>query len=515
MLRTNVALVLLAATLGAAMQFEDEESVDGVPSSADAAQPPSTETITATGNLDAPRTVGLPFAGQPGLVSSVDVEIGDTVEDGDVLARVDQRPAKSRIRRAEAGVKAAKASLRIATEGDTPAQRALSQANITVAIQELANAQQAVYQARETFRVSAVGQHRLVDAAANELQAAQRDVSRRATATVARAQTTPVVPPGASTESRLRVLSASIEASSSRSAVAEADAGLVAAAYRRATTVLANRQAIRRLQNQVTLAARNLQVARNTAALSAEGGTAGEIDRAKAEIAHARAELIDGWEALDDTVLRAPFKGTVVDIAGDVGETPVGAVRGTSVLGAGVPGSVENRNPATQAGFVVLADLTHKSVTAKVAEAEIGKIAVGQPVIVTFPGTGATVPGVVRAIAPQESVVNNVVAYNVAVTLDESAATLKLGQSATVRITTGEGPRPRVVPNSAIVRVGEHSVVQVRRGERLVKIPVTARPLDDSTSEISSPLLQADDVVVSTPGDSQEKGRREDDPAGD
>lgn len=290
--------------------------------------------------------------------------------------------------------------------------------------------------------------------------------------------------------------------------MAGARSKLTAAATTRDAAALANDQALGRLHHAATLAARRLQAARAAAEVSAEGGTPGQVAAAKALLRDARAQLVDGREAVADTILRAPFKGTVIDIAGGVGETPVGAVRGTSSGGAGGPGVAENRNPATQSGFVVLADLTHKSVTARVAERDVARVRVGQPATVVFPATGARVEGVVRTVAEQETLVDKVVAYNVGVSLKEPAAALRLGQSGSVRILTGEERKPRTVPNAAVLRSGERSLVQVRRGDRLVKLPVTVRPVDDSTSEVSSPLLRPDDeIVLPAPGEDLGVGR--------
>jgi macrolide-specific efflux system membrane fusion protein len=187
-----------------------------------------------------------------------------------------------------------------------------------------------------------------------------------------------------------------------------------------------------------------------------------------------------------------------VDIAGGVGETPIGAVRGTAAASASPngPGAVENRKPATQSGFIILADLTHKYVTAQVDEADVGKIQPGQPANVTFPATGAKVAGTVEKVYEQEIVINNVVEYNVDILLNDVGSTLKLGQSATVQIVTSAKQNVMSVPNAAIIHAGDQSLLQVRRGTQLMKIPVTIGLVGDTATEVSSPLLKAGDVVV-------------------
>jgi multidrug efflux pump subunit AcrA (membrane-fusion protein) len=489
-INTSLALVLLAAAVGAVMQIDNPSAPKPVEQTAVVTQGPVSTTVTTTGNLDSPHTVGLPFSGQPGLVKAIYTKIGDDVKAGDKLAAVDDRPAKAQYQHALAQLQQARGQLLTAQEGETAQEHQLDQANIAASVQDLANAQQAVAHARQQLALDTIEQNRLV-------RAAQRNVTRTASASVDRARqrvsdvTTHPPTLKSDTLTRNRDRARQIQASSSSQAVAQAIA-------QRNNTLLQDEQAIKRAKNEATLAARNLSVARAQAAVNAQGGRAGAIETARGQVADARAAIHDAKIALADTVLRAPFAGKVVDIAGNVGETPVGAVRGTAAASASPngPGAVENRKPATQSGFVILADLTHKYVTAQVDEADVGKIQPGQPANVTFPATGAKVSGTVEKVYEQEIVINNVVEYNVDILLNNVPPTLKLGQSATVQIVTSAKQNVMSVPNAAIIHAGDQSLLQVRRGTQLMKIPVTVGLVGDTSTEVSSPLLKAGDVVV-------------------
>jgi len=96
----------------------------------------------------------------------------------------------------------------------------------------------------------------------------------------------------------------------------------------------------------------------------------------------------------------------------------------------------------------------------------------------------------------QETVVNNVVQYNVGLELEPTPE--KLGQSASVQIVTADRQNVLSVPNAAIVRVGDQSLLQVRRPgqDQDMKIPVTPGLVGDQTTEVTSPLLRAGDVVI-------------------
>ncbi|MGQ0843025.1 MAG: HlyD family efflux transporter periplasmic adaptor subunit [Sporichthyaceae bacterium] len=461
-------------------------------------------TVTAAGNLNAPKTVGLVFADpEPGLVTAVDVEIGDSVKKGQKLAKVDDRPAKNELAAANAAVLAAKAQLVTAKE-----QLRAGRSQVGAAAQIADNAELAVEQAAQRLKLTAGTSKALVRAAERRLDAAGNDVSRSrqrsASASRERTAETKIAPPPPGpteitiTDSRKIALENTVTASTSRSAVAEAGAETVQARTERATALLAAEQEIDAKIGEAELARRNVGVAASAAGLDRRYGTPGVILTAKAAMASAKAQVAAAKTSLSNTVLRAPVEGTIVHVAGSVGETPVSDPRAPSDAAAtpSGPGSVENRRPATGSGFVVMADLTHREVTVLVDEADIGKVEKGQKAVVTFPSTGVRVPGTVRAQDVQETVLNNVLQYRVQIALDEDAATLKLGQSAEVVITTAERKNVLEVPSEAVRQAGDRAVLTVKRGENNVTVPVTVGLVGDTTTEVSSPLLKPGDVVV-------------------
>ena len=500
---TGLALVLLAAAVGAVLQIDDPDAPETPEQTAVVQQGPVASTVSTTGNLNVPRTVGLPFSGQPGLVKTVDVKVGDMVKKGQKLASVDDRNARAQLRHAEASLAAAEAQLLAAREGQTAAEAELDRANIAYTIQQLANAQLALANAREKRREVLREQNALVGSAAESLDRSRRQITRttQASAQRARNSTTPIQPPGPTTitEQRNRERSRSISATTSSAAIDQARGNLVQTEVQANSVLTDANQALRARRHEATLAARQLSIARAQARVNAEGiKRASDVAAARAQIAEAHAQLADARIALANTKLTSPYDGIIVDIAGGVGETPVGAVRGTTAASAvpNGPGSAENRKPATQAGFVILSDMTTKFVTAAVNEADIIKIKEGQPSVVTFPATGSQVKGTVQEIDLQENVVNNVVQYNVKIQLENTQE--KLGQSASVSIVTAARDNVLSVPNSALIKAGDQTLLQVRREGQTqdMKIPVTPGLVGDSTTEVTGPLLRPGDVVI-------------------
>jgi multidrug efflux pump subunit AcrA (membrane-fusion protein) len=356
----------------------------------------------------------------------------------------------------------------------------------------------------------------LIDAQEENLEANLRDRTTLHNATASRtaahnhARTTnsvaanPNFPAVVTTDTRARAAQRqrtnSVTASTTRSQVAQAGVGLVTAQADRATTIVQDQHNLLNAIREAKLARAQVAVAAAADGVVHPGGMVpGLIQQAKGAVADAKAQVGQAQDALDDTVLKAPFKGTILDIAGDVGETPVAAARGNSSPPASPngPGAVEDRRQATQSGFVTLADLSRRVVTAQIAEKDIRKIQTGQSAQVTFPSTGAVLTGTVNAIEPQETVVDHVVQYNVKVDLDNRAANQMLGQSASVVITTASRTNVLKVPSSAVRSGGPgQGVLTVKRGNDFVKLPVTVGLSGDGETEVASPLLKAGDLVL-------------------
>jgi multidrug efflux pump subunit AcrA (membrane-fusion protein) len=504
-INTGLSVILVATAIEGIKTVGNPSQPKPVEQTAEANQGTVATTVSATGNLDAPKTVGLVFAGtQPGLVTDVPVKIGDQVQTGAVLAKVDNRTAVNDLDQATAALGTAKAQLKSAKE-----ELHVNRNQLAAAAQTFKNARLSVFEAKQRFGLDSGNTDGLVGASERELFAARHDLafSRSRTATNSHDATTTATtagsPPVTTTTSATSTdhngqSQASVTASSSRSSVAGAESGVVTQQVNRSSTLLSDHQSVLTAIGQAQLALRNVGVASATNGIDHRYGTPALIASAKAAIASAKVQVAIAKVALDDTVLKAPFAGSIVYVAGNVGETPASAPRGTTAVSAtpNGPGSVEDRDAATQSGFVIMADMTHREVTAQVDEADIGKIKPGQKATVTFPATGAVVTGIVGQQDLQETVINNVVEYNVKIDLAGNAAEEKLGQSSSVVITTAEKDNVLEVPNNAIRQAGNQAVVTVKRGKDYVTVPVTPGLVGDTSTEVTSPMLKPGDIIV-------------------
>ncbi|WP_161628118.1 efflux RND transporter periplasmic adaptor subunit [Microbispora catharanthi] len=211
---------------------------------------------------------------------------------------------------------------------------------------------------------------------------------------------------------------------------------------------------------------------------SGQGGQGGGARlteaQAEAQVSQATTELAEAKEALAGVRIKAPADGTILSVAGTTG----------SRYSSGT--------------FITLGDLDDLQVQAMFTESDIRFLKVGQAATVTLPTQpGQEYPGTVAHIDPTATTSNRLVRYGVTIVLNSRPARLLLGQSATIRVTTGEAADALYVPSQAVRAQGDGTaVVTVADGgtqsRRTVKVGVRG----DSYVEITGGLSEGDQVVL-------------------
>lgn len=426
-----------------------------------------TATVSASGNVSTKRSVGVDFTGSGGIVRAIYVRQGQRVTAGQRLARIDDTSAQQSLRSAQAALASARAQYLTATQGQSAADRERSAAQVAAAKVTLANAQTSLQQAKDSRALDRKQQDALVAAAQDTLDRATGDAARQ------------------SAQSSLR------QARNTRDA-----------------TLLRDDQAVENARGQVASARAALASQQAAAAADAQPARQGSVRTANAQIATAQVQVDQARTALDQTVLRAPAAGTVASISGVVGESSAGGASSGSASGStgsgGASSSASAGSTASSAssasGFVVLTDLGTLQVTANVAEADIARVRVGQQATVSFPASGTTTPGEVTAVDVQQTVSNNVVQYGVTVTLDTpsgGSGTVKLGQTASISITTATKKDVLTVPSSAVTTVGGVSTVSLPGTDGATRTtPVEVGISGNGLTEVVSGLKSGDRVVL-------------------
>jgi HlyD family secretion protein len=166
---------------------------------------------------------------------------------------------------------------------------------------------------------------------------------------------------------------------------------------------------------------------------------------AQAQVAQAEAALAKDRTNLDYSVIRSPVSGVVVNRAVDLGQT-VAASFQTPTL------------------FQIAQDLSKMQIDSSFAEADIGKIKVGQPVqfaVDAFPDR--TFNARVKQVRLNATTLQNVVTYDVVVAVDNPDQILMPGMTAYVGVQVAQRKQVLAVPNAALrFRPGNAAEVATR-----------------------------------------------------
>ncbi len=157
--------------------------------------------------------------------------------------------------------------------------------------------------------------------------------------------------------------------------------------------------------------------------------------------------------------------------------------------------------------FLIATDLTKMQVDANVSESDIGGVKLGAKVRFTVDAFPKRVfEGLVSQIRQSPQTIQNVVTYDVVVSVDNKDLALKPGMTAGTRIIIDQRSQALRVPNAALrFRMGrvtqsrnrQPQVWVLRNGEP-VAVPVTTGLDDDNFTEILSGDIKEDDEVITT-----------------
>ncbi|MEX2222574.1 MAG: efflux RND transporter periplasmic adaptor subunit [Candidatus Rokuibacteriota bacterium] len=156
------------------------------------------------------------------------------------------------------------------------------------------------------------------------------------------------------------------------------------------------------------------------------------LKNAAAQVVQAQASLRQAQVDLERTFIRAPVDGVVVGRSVDVGQTVAASLQAPTL-------------------FTIAQDLRNMQVDTNVDEADVGRVTVGQSATFTvdsFPGRPFT--GEVVQIRKAPLVIQNVVTYDVVVTVKNPELRLLPGMTANVRIVVEEKAGVLQVPNAAL-----------------------------------------------------------------
>ena len=211
-----------------------------------------------------------------------------------------------------------------------------------------------------------------------------------------------------------------------------------------------------------------------------------QVEIAQAQVDQAVATLASAELDLGYTTIYSPVNGIVVSRNVDVGQT-VAASFQTPTL------------------FVIAQDLTQMQVNANVSESDIGGVAEGKPSsfrVDAYPKQ--FFEGTVTQVRNAPINVQNVVTYDVVITVDNRGLKLKPGMTANVTIVTAKQENPLRVPNGALrfrmpgVPV-DRKITQVwvmDESKQVRQVATTSGIADSLFTEITEGTLKEGDTVI-------------------
>ena len=409
--------------------------------------------VSAAGNVEPEAQVALSFD-VAGRVAEVLVEVGDAVQAGDPLARVDSEQLVLQVQQAEAVLAAAQAQLALMKAGARPEQVAAAEAGLRAA--------QARVSAAAANRDQLEGGPGDAQIAAVEAQLSAAELQHKVTQIKYDSLR--------DTQDKTKREQTRYDLYAADKALAAAQAGLDA--------VLAGADAdmVRAARAGVWAAAAQQDAAQAQLDMLLAGATDEQIAGAEAQVAQAQVALDLAKLLLDHATLRAPFDGVVAEINVTVDE----------MASAGLPA-------------ITLLDTSRFHITAGVDEIDVRQLAEGQTAQVTLDALpDVEITGTVERVAPDATTQGGVVYYDVIVELAATDAPIRADMTANVTIVVEELTDVLIIP-TWVVRIDRdtgQNYVQRRVGEQTERADIRLGVRGNGVVQVLGGLEEGDVLVL-------------------
>lgn len=257
---------------------------------------------------------------------------------------------------------------------------------------------------------------------------------------------------------------------------------------------LITRQQLDSLKNQALSSQEQVRSAKAKLQQLLEPPSSSELTSARAQLAASKMN----WETLSRQYgnlkggsysVTAPIDGLILAINGKVGASKATGSSGQEIA------------------LMTMIDPSRLEVEMSIDESDLAKIALGQTASFSLAAlTGQTFTGRITSIAAEGTVSDGVTVFTVTASLDNPTRQVRTGMNADVTIMQERLTDVLVVPNSAIISKMGRSMVQVPSAKGGVEMKaVKTGAQDDSFTEITSGLLEGDQVLVEKKSQSGQK----------
>ncbi len=445
-----------------------------------------TQSVAFSGMVQAARSTDLSFQAA-GTVAQINVQVGQHVYAGEVLASLSGAAAAAALAQANANLAIQQANLASLKAGTRPEQLSIDETTLAQAKTALSNAitsayvtaSEAVYTEADQVFLNPRTNNPLLSIQVPDSELALKLETERAALEpkLDQWQTEGTIMTASGAEAALMAvnsflanLSQALAETPAGGSVTTAElAGYVAAVNAARTNTAAALSAVTSADTAEKSAAGALTLAQS-------GATTEQIAAQQAAVDAAQAAISLAQVAVANTKIIAPVSGVITVQNADLGQT---VVPGTPLISMIADGAYQVK------GYV--------------SENEVVTVASGDAVNVTFDAyPGVTFPATVTTVDPAATTVNGVPSYGVTVTFLGKDERVKAGLTANMQIITATKANALTVPSSAVITNGSRQMVYVKdaRGTA-TETPVTTGIVSASgTTEITSGLSAGQKVLT-------------------
>jgi len=407
-----------------------------------------------------------------GRIVEIDVKLGQMVNKGQVLARLDKALLQDAVTQAQTGVEIAQTAVNN-SQSISGSTQGLSGSTIAAAQTALSNAQANLVKVQALSASSVSAAQTILDNA----QANQRKVHAQSAASVDTAKATvmsacvptpPItLPPCPVAEAQLQqaMATANTNNTTAQNTVDDAQSKLDAARSLAATDNTTAQNTVNAAQSALDTATSNANLSNTTAqnavnaaqkalttAMSSgnlSNTTAGaQVKAAQSQLDSAIAQLATAKQNLANATLTAPHAGIVTILNGTVGGqpgVPVNITTNPVPAGPVLPGT---------STFIQIVDKSALQIQGNVGESAASSVMVGQTAQFTVSAYGQRkFSGIVSSVQPNGVTISNVVTFPVTVDIDMTSlqgAILLPGMTANVMIDVARRSNVLLIPVNAV-----------------------------------------------------------------
>jgi len=259
-----------------------------------------------------------------------------------------------------------------------------------------------------------------------------------------------------------------------KSYINTAYASVVSAQQAISATRLDNEKNINSAQSSVFSAQASLDIAKEQLALKQAGPTKENIELYLAKVIQAEAQVSFSQKKLQDTILRSPVKGRITDIYKREGE----AVQATEPIVGFLP----------DGPFQIEADIYEEDIV-YVDNGDTVRIS-----LPAFPDDEFT--GKVILVNPAEKIVNGVVYYQIKITIDNAKDNIKPGMTADIVIESEKRDGVLIVPRRAVKRKGNEKIIMVLDGKDVEERLIETGLEGNDYIEVISGLSEGEQAII-------------------